>query len=377
MLKPGDTIGILGGGQLARMLCLAAAPLGLRCHVYAPEEDSPAFDVCAARTVAAFEDEAALADFAAHVDVVTYEFENVPAATAAFLAARVPVRPDPAALARTQDRLVEKTFLRDLGLAVPDFEAVDSLPALEAALSKLGRPAVLKTRRFGYDGKGQAMIRAGSDPAAAWAAVGENPCILESFVPFTREVSVVAARGLDGTVVEFDLCENIHRDHILAETLVPAQTEPATAEAALAAAARIIEALDYVGVLAVEMFVVEEGGSERVLINEIAPRVHNSGHWTIEGAKTSQFAQHIRAVAGWPLGSPERLGRIRMLNLVGSEADAWPAIAADRSAHLHLYGKGEPRPGRKMGHVTHVDDVATSEKDRAEAALRMDRPGSI
>ncbi len=377
MLKPGDTIGILGGGQLARMLCLAAAPLGLRCHVYAPEPDGPAFDVCAARTVAAFEDEAALADFAAHVDVVTYEFENVPAATAAFLAARVPVRPDPAALARTQDRLVEKTFLRDLGLAVPDFMAVDSLPALEAALSKLGRPAVLKTRRFGYDGKGQAMIREGSDPAAAWAAVGGHPCILESFVPFTREVSVVAARGLDGTVVEFDLCENIHRDHILAETLVPASTEPATAEAALAAAARIIEALDYVGVLAVEMFVVEEGGAERVLINEIAPRVHNSGHWTIEGAKTSQFAQHIRAVAGLPLGSPERLGRIRMLNLVGSEADAWPVIAADRSAHLHLYGKGEPRPGRKMGHVTHVDDAASSEKDRAEAVLRMDRPGSI
>jgi 5-(carboxyamino)imidazole ribonucleotide synthase len=287
------------------------------------------------------------------------------------------VRPDPAALARTQDRLVEKTFIRELGLDVPAFAKVDSLVELEAALAAIGRPAVLKTRRFGYDGKGQATIREATDPADAWAAVGEHPSILEAFVPFIREVSVVAARGLDGTVVEFDLCENVHRDHILAETLVPATARPETATAALAAAARIIEALDYVGVLAVEMFVVGEGGAERVLINEIAPRVHNSGHWTIEGAKTSQFAQHVRAVAGWPLGSAERLGRIRMLNLVGPRAEDWPSIAADRSAHLHLYGKGEARPGRKMGHVTYVESVAASEKDRAGASLRMDRPGSI
>ncbi len=355
MLRPGDTIGILGGGQLARMLCLAAAPLGLRCHVYAPEADGPAFDVCAERTVAAYDDEAALGRFAASVGVVTYEFENVPAETAAFLSARVPVRPDPAALARTQDRFVEKSFLRDLGLEVPGFEKVDSLAELESAVARLGRPAVLKTRRFGYDGKGQAMIREGTDPADAWAAVGKHPSILEAFVPFVREVSVVAARSLDGTVAEFDLCENMHRDHILAETIVPAAVRPETATAALAAAEKIAVALGYVGVLAVEMFIVEDGAGERVLINEIAPRVHNSGHWTIEGARTSQFAQHIRAVAGWPLGSPERLGRIRMLNLVGRDADAWPEIAADPRAHLHLYGKGEPRRGRKMGHVTHVD----------------------
>ena len=356
MLRPGDTIGILGGGQLARMLCLAAAPLGLRCHVYAPEIDGPAFDVCAFRTVAAYDDEAALARFAASVAVVTYEFENVPAETAAYLAARVPVRPDPAALARTQDRLVEKTFVRDLGLDVPDFAAVDSLADLEAALARLGRPAVLKTRRFGYDGKGQAMIRDTTDPADAWGSVGRHPSILEAFVPFVREVSVVAARGVDGSVAEFDLCENVHRDHILAETLLPAAVRPETARKALEAAARIATALDYVGVLAVEMFIVEEpGGGERVLVNEIAPRVHNSGHWTIEGAVTSQFAQHVRAVAGWPLGSPERLGRIRMLNLVGRQADEWPSLAADPRARLHLYGKGEARRGRKMGHVTYVD----------------------
>ncbi len=356
MLRPGDTIGILGGGQLARMLCLAAAPLGLRCHVYAPEIDGPAFDVCAFRTVAGYDDEAALARFAASVAVVTYEFENVPAETAAFLAARVPVRPDPAALARTQDRLVEKTFVRDLGLDVPDFAAVDSVADLEAALARLGRPAVLKTRRFGYDGKGQAMIRETTDPADAWAAVGRHPAILEAFVPFVREVSVVAARAVDGSVAEFDLCENVHRDHILAETLLPAAVRPETARKALEAAAKIVTALDYVGVLAVEMFILEEeDGTERVLVNEIAPRVHNSGHWTIEGAVTSQFAQHVRAVAGWPLGSPERLGRIRMLNLVGAQADDWANIAADPRARLHLYGKGEARRGRKMGHVTYVE----------------------
>jgi 5-(carboxyamino)imidazole ribonucleotide synthase len=357
MLRPGDTIGILGGGQLARMLCLAAAPLGLRCHVYAPEIDGPAFDVCASRTIAPYDDEAALARFAASVAVVTYEFENVPAETAAYLSARVPVRPDPAALARTQDRLTEKTFVRDLGLEVPDFVPVDSVADLEAALVRLGRPAVLKTRRFGYDGKGQVMIRDATVPSDAWAAVGRRPSTLEAFVPFVREVSVIAARATDGSVAEFDLCENVHRDHILAETLLPAAVRPETAGKALEAAARIATALDYVGVLAVEMFVVEEtDGAERVLINEIAPRVHNSGHWTIEGAVTSQFAQHVRAVAGWPLASPERLGRIRMLNLVGHAADDWAAFAADPRARLHLYGKGEPRRGRKMGHVTYVDE---------------------
>ncbi|MFO1150780.1 MAG: 5-(carboxyamino)imidazole ribonucleotide synthase [Alsobacter sp.] len=354
MLRPGDTIGILGGGQLARMIALAAAPLGLRCHVYAPEAESCAFDVCARHTVAAYDDEAALADFAASVAVVTYEFENVPADTAAFLAARRPVLPGPRALAVTQDRLTEKTFVRDLGLGTPDFRAVDDLPGLEAAVAALGRPGVLKTRRFGYDGKGQAMIRPDTDLAAAWEAIGRKPAILESFVPFVREVSVVAARGRAGDVVAFDVCENEHRDHILAVTRLPARLSPASAHAAHEHAARIATALDYVGVLAVELFVVEDGAADRILVNEIAPRVHNSGHWTIEGAEASQFEQHVRAVAGWPLGSARRLGAVEMENLIGAAIERAPVILAEPGAHLHDYGKGAPRPGRKMGHVTRV-----------------------
>jgi 5-(carboxyamino)imidazole ribonucleotide synthase len=354
MLAPGDTIGILGGGQLARMLALAAAPLGLRTHVYAPAGDNPAFDVSAARTVAPYDDEAALAAFAAAVAVVTYEFENVPAQTAAVLAARVPVLPGPRALAVTQDRLTEKTFVNDLGLPTPAFAAVDDLASLEAAVARLGRPCVLKTRRFGYDGKGQALIRPETVLADAWRAVGGQPSILEAFVPFLREVSVIAARGADGDVVAYDVCENEHRHHILATTRLPATLGGAAAHAAIEHAARIATALDYVGVLAVEMFVVPGPDGERVLINEIAPRVHNSGHWTIEGAQTSQFAQHVRAVAGWPLGPARRLGRIEMENLIGGEADRWLALAGEPGAHLHLYGKAETRPGRKMGHVTRV-----------------------
>jgi 5-(carboxyamino)imidazole ribonucleotide synthase len=354
MLRPGDTIGILGGGQLARMLALAAAPLGLRCHVYAPESESCAFDVCAARTVAAYDDEAALASFAAQVAVVTYEFENVPAGTAAFLDGRRPVLPGPRALAVTQDRLSEKDFVAGIGLPLAGYRAVDDEASLERALSELGWPAVLKTRRFGYDGKGQAILRPGDDPAAAFARLGRRPCVLEAFVPFVREVSVVAARGADGTVAAFDVCENEHRDHILAVTRLPATLEAEAAHAAAEHAARIATALDYVGVLAVEFFVVVEDGRERVVVNEIAPRVHNSGHWTIEGAEASQFEQHVRAVAGWPLGSPRRLGAIEMENLIGAAIERAPAILAERGAHLHDYGKGEHRPGRKMGHVTRV-----------------------
>lgn len=354
MLRPGDTIGILGGGQLARMLALAAAPLGLRCHVLAPEEASCAFDVCAARTIAAYDDQEALASFAGAVDVVTYEFENVPSDTASFLAARCPVLPGPRALAMTQDRVLEKSFVRDLGLALPDFLPVDDLEMLEDAVAVLGRPSVLKTRRFGYDGKGQAMIRPQTDLAQAWRSVGRRPSILEAFVPFIREVSVVAARGRSGDVVAYDVCENEHRDHILAVTRLPARLSAASAHAAHEHAARIAAALDYFGVLAVELFLVAEGQGDRILVNEIAPRVHNSGHWTIEGAETSQFEQHVRAVAGWPLGSPRRLGAIEMENLIGAEIERAPAILAEHGAHLHDYGKGAPRPGRKMGHVTRV-----------------------
>jgi len=355
-LAPGAMLGILGGGQLARMIALAAADLGIRCHVFAPEADSPAFDVAARHTVAQYEDEAALAGFAAAVDVVTYEFENVPAATAAFLAGRVPLHPGARALAVTQDRLTEKSFVADLGLPVAPFRAVDTLADLEAAVSELGRPSVLKTRRFGYDGKGQVKIAPGSDLTEAHEAIGRFPAILEGFVPFVREVSVIAARGLDGAFAAFDVCENEHRDHILAFTHVPATLSAQTSKAAIDAARRIGEALGYVGVFAVEMFVLEAEGdlAERIVVNEIAPRVHNSGHWTSEGALTSQFHQHVRAVCGFPLGATTRRGRIEMENLIGDAALRWRAFLAEPGAHLHLYGKRDARPGRKMGHVTRV-----------------------
>jgi 5-(carboxyamino)imidazole ribonucleotide synthase len=353
-LGPGAVLGILGGGQLARMLALAAADLGVRCHVFAPDTDSPAFDVAARHTVGDYEDEAALARFADAVDVVTYEFENVPSATAAFLAARTPLHPGARALAVTQDRLSEKRFVAGLGLAVAPFESVDSLADLEAAAAELGRPSILKTRRFGYDGKGQVKLAAGTDLTEAYEAIGHFPAILEGFVPFSREVSVVAARGADGAFAAFDVCENEHRDHILAVTRVPAAISPGTSVTAIAAAHAIAEALGYVGVFAVEMFVVGGGQDEHVIVNEIAPRVHNSGHWTSEGAETSQFHQHVRAVCGFPLGSAARRGVVEMQNLIGDAALRWRELLVEPGAHLHLYGKRDARPGRKMGHVTRV-----------------------
>jgi 5-(carboxyamino)imidazole ribonucleotide synthase len=353
-LGPGATLGILGGGQLARMIALAAADLGIRAHVFAPEADSPAFDVAARHSIGEYEDEAALARFADAVDVVTYEFENVPAATAAFLAARTPLHPGARALAVTQDRLTEKRFVAELGLSVAPFRAVDSLADLEQAVVALGRPAILKTRRFGYDGKGQVKIVAGSDLAEAYETIGHFPAILEGFVPFTREVSVVAARNGQGAFAAFDVCENEHRDHILAFTRVPARLTETASRAAIEAARRIGEALGYVGVFAVELFVVGDGAEERVIVNEIAPRVHNSGHWTSEGAETSQFHQHVRAVCGLPLGSAARRGAVEMENLIGEAALRWRDILSEPGAHLHLYGKRDARPGRKMGHVTRV-----------------------
>jgi 5-(carboxyamino)imidazole ribonucleotide synthase len=355
ILAPGATIGILGSGQLGRMLAMAALKLGLRCHIYAPEPDAPAYDAASERTVAAFDDEAALARFAEAVDVVTYEFENVPIGCVEFLDRRKPVRPGARALAATQDRLAEKTFLRGLGLATAPFRAVPDAAALAPALAEIGRPAVLKTLRLGYDGKGQAMIREGSDLPALHRSLGGGPMILEGFVAFDCEASVVAARSLEGAVVAYDLCENEHDRHILARTHVPARVAPGVEAAAKALAVTAIEALDYVGVLAVELFVARDAaGGARLLINELAPRVHNSGHWTIEGAQTSQFEQHIRAIAGWPLGSPARRGRIEMSNLIGDEADEWRDILAQPDVSLHLYGKLETRPGRKMGHVTRM-----------------------
>ncbi len=354
VLKPGDTIGILGSGQLGRMIALAAARLGLRTHIYCPDS-GPAFDVCAQFTIAAYEDEKALAAFADSVQVVSYEFENVPANTAAFLAARKPVRPGPRALAITQDRFTEKSFLNDLGIPTAPFAAVDSVADLEQAVATLGRPSVLKTRRFGYDGKGQTMIREGDDLAHAFNSLGGGACILEGFVAFAREISVIGARGLDGSFAAFDVCENEHANHILSRTIVPAHAHPAIQTAAIAMAGKIAAALDYVGVITVEMFLVEEAhGAERLVVNEIAPRVHNSGHWTLDGAVTSQFEQHVRAICGWQLGSPARHGAIEMHNLIGAEADDWAALLAQTGVALHLYGKHEAREGRKMGHWTRV-----------------------
>jgi 5-(carboxyamino)imidazole ribonucleotide synthase len=352
-LEPEATIGILGGGQLGRMLALAAARLGFRCHVFAPSPDSPAFDVVHRVTCADYTDTEALDRFAADVDVVTYEFENVPAETAAFLAARVPVLPDPAILATTQDRLVEKNFVTNLGILTAAFAEVSSPAGLKTAVERVGRPAVLKTRRFGYDGKGQVTIKNGTDPEVAWHDAGAQPCILEAFVPFQREVSVVAARGHAGAVECFDVTENEHRDHILKTSRVPAALSQQDEAQARHIAEIIAQKFGYVGVLAVEMFVLREG---ELLVNEIAPRVHNSGHWTLDGASVSQFEQHIRAVAGWPLAKPVRRGRVEMTNLIGREVEDYRRYLNLPGVAVHLYGKTAIRPGRKMGHVTRVFD---------------------
>jgi 5-(carboxyamino)imidazole ribonucleotide synthase len=353
-LDPDATIGILGGGQLGRMLALAAARLGFKCHVFCPEPMSPAFDVVRRVTEADYSDKDALDRFADDVDVITYEFENVPAETAAFLCARKPVLPDPQVLATTQDRLVEKDFVQSLGFATARFAAVGSPQELSQAVATIGLPAVLKTRRFGYDGKGQLTIRHSVDPVSAWRDVGMQPSIVEAFVPFEREISIVAARGWDGKVESFDVTENEHRDHILKTSRVPASVSPAVATQARSIAARIAEAFGYVGVLAVEMFVVADGTGHTVLVNEIAPRVHNSGHWTLDGASVSQFEQHIRAVAGWPLAPAIRHGRVEMTNLIGAEAEDYRKWLAVPGVAVHLYGKIGVRAGRKMGHVTRV-----------------------
>ncbi len=354
VLAPGATIGILGGGQLGRMLALAAAPLGLKCHIYCPDPDSPAFDVAAARTVAAYDDAAALERFAGSLDVVTYEFENVELAAVERLAQSVPVRPDARALAVAQDRLAEKTFLRDAGIAVAPFAAVDSIADLEKAIAEIGRPAVLKTRRLGYDGKGQAAIGEDTELPAALAGVGAASSIVETFVDFAREVSVIAVGAADGAMACYDVTENVHRRHILHTATVPAAIRQETAAEARRIAERIMARLGYVGVLGVEFFVVDKDGGETLLVNEIAPRVHNSGHWTQDACAVSQFENHVRAVAGWPLGPTERHVDAVMTNLIGSEADHWAGLVADPAARLHLYGKRETRPGRKMGHVNRL-----------------------
>ncbi len=352
--EPDATIGILGGGQLGRMLALAAARLGFKCHVLCPERGSPAFDVVRRVTEADYGDKAALDRFADDVDVITYEFENVPAETATFLAARKPVLPDPQVLAITQDRLAEKDFIVSLDIPTAPYAGVDDEGELASALAAVGLPAVLKTRRFGYDGKGQATLRAGDNPATAWRAVGGQPSIVEAFITFEREISVVAARSHDGRIACFEVTENEHHNHILKISRAPAQVTPAVAAEARRIAERIAEAFAYVGVLAVEMFVVRDGAGHAVLVNEIAPRVHNSGHWTIDGCSVSQFEQHIRAVVGWPLAEPMCYGRAEMINLIGDEVSGYRQWLETTGACVHLYGKQAIRPGRKMGHVTRV-----------------------
>ena len=349
-LPPGSVIGILGGGQLGRMLALAAARLGMKTHIYCPDPQSPAFDVTPRRTVAAYEDETALAAFAAAVDVVTYEFENVPLATAEFLAGKKPLRPGAKALGIAQDRLAEKTFLTVNRIPVAPFAAIPNLEQLEGELKEIGLPAVLKTTRLGYDGKGQRLIGKRKDAAAAFAALAPKPLVLETFVPFEKEISVVVARGLDGRTAAFDPAENSHRDHILKQSRVPARIGRRTAQRAVEIATAIAAGLDYVGVLGVEFFVLADG---KLLVNEIAPRVHNSGHWTEAVAVTDQFEQHIRAICGWPLGDPRRLADVTMENLIGDEAGALPG-ALKPGLQPHLYGKAESRPGRKMGHINRI-----------------------
>lgn len=352
-LPPGSTIGILGGGQLGRMLAEAASKLGFKAHVFAPEADSPAFDVAAARTVASYEDGRALAAFAGAIDVATYEFENIPAATVDLLSRTVPVRPDAAALACAQDRWNEKTLARDLGAKTAEFARIDSLAELEQQLdSGFDIPCVLKTRRLGYDGKGQAKITHRSETPAAWEAMNGQPSILESFIDFDCEVSVIAARALDGSFSAFEVTENEHRNHILHRSFAPARLSAAARAEATSLARKVAGELGYVGVFAVEFFAITRQGVTELYVNEMAPRVHNSGHWTQDGSETSQFEQHIRAVAGWPLGSVKMTAPCaEMINLIGDDMLAWEQIAAEPGAKLHLYGKKEARPGRKMGHI--------------------------
>jgi 5-(carboxyamino)imidazole ribonucleotide synthase len=348
-VPPGSTIGILGGGQLGRMLALAAAQLGLKTHIFSDERDAPAFQVCAAKTFATYDDKAALTAFANACDAVTFEFENVPADTVDIIAGIAPANPPASALRVTQDRIEEKNFVTSLGIATPPYCVVSSVKDARDAFAAIGGArAVLKTRRFGYDGKGQAMVASADEAARAFESFKGVPAILEGFVDFAFEASVVAARTRDGAFAAYDMPENIHGDHILRRSIVPGRVSITSGEQAKAIAGKIADALGYVGVLAVEFFVSSVGS---LLVNEIAPRVHNSGHWTLEACAVSQFEQHIRAVAGWPLGDPSRHSDAVMENIIGTEAEDWAALAAKGSG-LHLYGKSEIRQGRKMGHIT-------------------------
>jgi len=351
-LAPGSAIGIVGGGQLGRMLSVAAAQLGYRCHIFAPEAAPCAADVATRHVRGTYDDGAALAAFAAEVDIVTYELENVPGAPLRALADTTPVHPAIDALELAQDRLAEKDYIVIHGGRPADYRAIDSVDSLAAALEAIGAPAILKTRRLGYDGKGQIRIESAGEAGQAWAEIGERPSVLEAFVPFEQEFSIVLARGHDGAVRFYDAPDNSHDDGILARSIVPAGGLIEQQKAAASDLARkVADALDYVGVLTIEFF----AGRDGPVFNEMAPRVHNSGHWTIEGAATSQFENHIRAICGLPLGSTAlTAARVEMTNIIGSDADGAQSWLEKDRAHLHLYNKGEARPGRKMGHVTQL-----------------------
>ena len=351
-LAPGDTLGIIGGGQLGRMLSQAASRLGLNVVILDPEENSPACRVSQGQIVAAYDNPTALRVLAATCQAVTFEFENVPAHSVEILTeAGCEVAPGPRALSVAQDRVDEKTFLNSIKVPTTAFAAISDLASLRAAVASLGAPALLKTRRQGYDGKGQVWIKSTSGAARAWTAIGEQPAILEAQAEFVRELSVICARGRDGAVAVYPLGENAHSGGVLKTTLAPAQISPQTKAQATRIAKKILEGLDYVGVMGVELFEMPGG---RLLVNEIAPRVHNSGHWTQDGCVCDQFEQHVRAVAGWPLGPTAAHARIEMTNLLGNEIKRWKALAADPMMRMHFYGKRDAKPGRKMAHVNRV-----------------------
>jgi len=351
-LQPGAVIGIIGGGQLGRMLALAAARLGFDVAVLDPSPEACAFKVAARSIVGAYDDAEALKSLAYASDIVTFEFENVPASALEHLAAvRAVVAPNARSLACAQDRIVEKTSLNGWGAATTPFESIASEQDIGPALDRLGAPALLKTAREGYDGKGQTWVESHADAATAWTRIGGKPAILEQACDFRRELSIIAARSTSGEIACYPLGENHHENGILRRTSAPARVSPQIEAAAQTIAARILTGLDYVGVLAVELFEMEGG---RLLVNEIAPRVHNSGHWTLDGCEVDQFEQHIRAVAGWPLGPTKALAHVEMTNLIGPEVEAWKKLAAEQEARVWLYGKGEARPGRKMGHVNRL-----------------------
>jgi len=350
MLEQGATIGILGGGQLGRMLSVAASRLGFKTHIFEPGANPPAAHVADRVTTADYDDAEALNAFARSVDVITYEFENIPTSALDILENIRPIHPNREALRVSQDRITEKDFLANLGLTPAPYAAVDTLADLEHAVTEIGLPAILKTRRFGYDGKGQARINSAADLGQAIADMAGQPAVLEGFVNFTHEISVIGARSENGDVSCFDPGENIHRGGILHTTTVPARLSKAQRMDAVLMAGRILNALDYVGVMGLELFVMPKG----LIVNEIAPRVHNSGHWTQNGCAVDQFEQHIRAVAGWPLGDGSRHSDVVMENLIGADMDRVPDLAKDPSVSLHLYGKAEVKAGRKMGHFNKI-----------------------